>query len=58
MDRLLDAIEASFRAGRTPLLLDHTASADASGFTPLETYYFYSGDHLLELKRMVVGEGR
>lgn len=54
MERLLDAIEASFRAGRTPLVLDHTAPAGSSGFTPLETYYFYSGDHLLELKRMVV----
>ena len=56
MPQLLYAIEAAHAAKRTPLLLDHTLAEGASGFSPLETYYFYSGDHLIEMKKMVVGE--
>ena len=52
MATLQDALEASWAKGRTPLLID--ATADGGDSTPLETYYAYSGDKVLDMKRAVV----
>ena len=52
MASLQEALEASWAKGRTPLLID--ATADGGESTPLETYYAYSGDKVLDLKRAVV----
>ncbi len=53
MPRLAAATRAAWDAGRTPLLVDATGDADG-GFSPLETYFSYSGDALIEVKRYVV----
>lgn len=47
------ALEAAYALKRTPLLIDSTGSSDGNT-SPLETFYFYSGHQLLELKKMVV----
>jgi len=52
MASLQDALEASWAKGRTPLLIDSTSDGGES--TPLETYYAYSGDRCLDMKRAVV----
>lgn len=47
------AIDAAYASKRTPLIIDSTRGADGET-SPLETFYFYSGHQLLELKKMVV----
>jgi len=59
MADMQDALEAAWAKGRTPLLIDMTAedfgSQHRSGeSTPLETYFAYSGDKLIDVKRLVV----
>jgi len=48
---LPDALNAAWAKGKTPLLIDATGG---DGTSPLETFYSYSGQQLLELKKMVV----
>lgn len=52
LDMLQAALDAARDKGKTPLLLDRTGSGD--GYTPLETFYSYSGHQLVELKKYVV----
>ena len=52
MAQMQDALDAAWSKGRTPLLVDMTA--DGGDSTPLETFYAYSGDKLIDLKRLVV----
>jgi len=57
MKQTNDAIEKAFALGKTPLLVDVTTLAgdDRNGtFSPLESFYSYSGDVLIELKKAVV----
>lgn len=54
MNGLQDALEAAWAKGRTPLLVDMTADGARGDATPLEIFYSYSGDRLLDMKRMVV----
>ena len=43
------------QVGKTPLLIDVTADKEKKEqFTPLETFYGYSGEAILELKKGVV----
>jgi len=56
MKQTNDAIEKAFALGKTPLLVDVTTLAgdDRNGtFSPLESFYSYSGDVLIELKKAV-----
>ena len=50
------ALEASWRKGKVPLVVDATAEEGQreSGTTPLEAFYSYSGHALFEVKKMVV----
>ena len=52
------ALDAAWAVGRTPLLVDMTTPAgedkSGGGFSPLETFYSYSGEVLIELKKAVV----
>jgi len=57
MKRVPDAINAAWQQGKTALLVDCTTlpgDNKASTFSPLETFYSYSGEVLLELKKAVV----
>lgn len=57
MKRLPVAIEAAWKGGKTPLLVDMTTPKGenkSAGFSPLETYFSYSGDTVVELKKAVV----
>jgi hypothetical protein len=49
MKMLQDALQASWKKGKTPLLIDTTE--DQGGFSALETFYSYSGHQLLEMKK-------
>ena len=51
LDALDSAVQRAWAKRRVPLLID--ATADGDGFTPLETFYSYSGHQLVELKKMV-----
>jgi len=60
MKRLSDAIAAATAQGKTPLLVDVTTPAGENknaGFSPLENFYSYSGNTLIELKKAVVETG-
>lgn len=49
------ALAAAHDAGRTPLVIDGTGDDEGGGgTTPLEVFYSYSGEVLLEMKRFVV----
>lgn len=52
MAAMADALDAAWAKGRTPLLLD--ATADGGTSTPLETFFAYSGDKVIDMKRLVV----
>mmetsp|Transcript_22847 Transcript_22847/g.57206 ORF Transcript_22847/g.57206 Transcript_22847/m.57206 type:complete len:369 (+) Transcript_22847:120-1226(+) len=54
MGDLPAAIEASIQRGKTPLLVDATVGVEGESFSPLETFYSYSGDALIEMKKLVV----
>jgi len=54
MERLQDALDASWAKLCTPLLIDLTADGGHGESTPLEVYVSYSGDRLLDLKRLVI----
>ena len=53
MSKLQDALVQAFNMGKTPLLIDVTGDK-SEPFTPLETFYGYSGDAIVELKKGVV----
>ena len=57
MTDLPAAIDAAIARGKTPLLVDATVGVEGESFTPLETFYSYSGDALIEMKKMVVDVG-
>jgi len=60
MKRIPDAISAAWEQGKTPLLVDVTTPKGenkSAGFSPLENFYSYSGDILIELKKAVVETG-
>ena len=52
MASMQDALEDSWAKGRTPLLIDMTA--DGGDSTPMETFFAYSGDKVIDLKRLVI----
>lgn len=56
MSKLMDAYQAAWAADRTPLLIDCTtpSDADAGTFSPLETFFSYSSEAVIELKKAVV----
>ena len=59
MTDMHDAFEAAWAKGRTPLLLDMSSFDEGSQHrsgeaTPLETFFAYSGDKLIDLKKIVV----
>ena len=56
MSKLMDAYEAAWAADRTPLLIDCTTPSDAGAgtFSPLETFFSYSSEAIIELKKAVV----
>lgn len=54
MKRLPDALHAAWEQGKTPLLIDVTTPSGDNknaGFSPLENFYSYSGDVIIELKK-------
>ena len=53
LSKLSDAYAAATAASKTPLLIDMTGTKDEP-YTALETFYSYSGDVLVELKKLVV----
>jgi len=53
MRQLPDALSAAWAKKKVPLLVDMTGEED-NGYTPLETYYTYSGHMLIDMKKMVV----
>jgi hypothetical protein len=53
LSKLPDAYAAAAAASKTPLLIDMTGTKDEP-YTALETFYSYSGDVLVELKKLVV----
>lgn len=57
MAEMLDAMDASWEAGKTPLLIDRT-SEDSSSMSPLESFYAHRSHMLIELKKMVVEVNR
>lgn len=60
MKRLPLAFKAAWEHGKTPLVVDCTTlpgDDKNSTFSPLETFYSYSGEVLVELKRAVVEVG-
>ena len=60
MKRLNEATAAAWAVGKTPLLVDMTTLAgdDRNAvFSPLETFFSYSGDVLIELKKAIVEMG-
>lgn len=54
MERLQDALDAAWAKRRTPLLIDMTADGGRGDSTPLEVYFSYSGDKIIDWKRLVV----
>jgi len=57
MSALLPALEKAWAAGKTPLLIDDTDDPDPKkkqDFSPLETFWSYSGHAIFEAKKMVV----
>ena len=55
MSKLQDALAQAFEVGKTPLLIDVTGDKEKKEpFTPLETFYGYSGEAILELKKGIV----
>ena len=56
MSKLMDAYEAAWAADKTPLLVDCTLPSDAEpgAFSPLETFFSYSSEGIIELKKAVV----
>ena len=60
MSKLEAAYGQCWEEGKTPLLIDCTTPADEdrnAGFSPLETFFSYSGEGLVELKKAVVETG-
>ena len=53
LKQLQHALDEAWAQQRTPLLVDAT-QCEGSSHSQLETFYSYSGDQLLELKKMVV----
>ena len=49
-----DALAAAWAANLTPLLIDATDPKKEQEFSPLETFWSYSGHELFEAKKMVV----
>ena len=54
MNKLQDALDASWAKLKTPLLIDTTAEGGSGEPTPLEVFFSYSGDRILDLKRIVI----
>ena len=57
MSQLQRALKEAWNVGKTPLLIDCTTPKDegnGTGFSPLEVFYSYSGEGLIELKKSVV----
>ena len=56
MSKLMDAYAAAWAADKTPLLVDCTLPSDAEpgAFSPLETFFSYSSEGIIELKKAVV----
>ena len=56
MSKLMDAYEAAWAADKTPLLVDCTLPSDAApgDSSPLETFFSYSSEGIIELKKAVV----
>ena len=57
MKRLPEAVDAAWAMGKVPLLVDMTTlegDDKNSSFSPLENFYSYSGDVLLETKKAIV----
>lgn len=54
MPELPMAIELCLQIGKTPLLLDHTVAVEEEEFSPLEVFYSYSNDAIIEMKKYVV----
>lgn len=60
MENLIDAYEQAGKAGKTPLLIDCTTPEEAertASFSPLETFFSYSSEAYIELKKAVVETG-
>ena len=60
MSQLQKALLQAWNVGKTPLLIDCTTAEGedrGSGFSPLEVFYSYSGEGLIELKKAVVEVG-
>ena len=60
MSQLQKALQQAWNVGKTPLLIDCTTAEGedrGSGFSPLEVFYSYSGEGLIELKKAVVEVG-
>ena len=60
MKRMEVAMNAAWLQGKTPLLVDcttHEGEDRNAGFSPLESFYSYSGDILIEMKKAVVEVG-
>ena len=53
LKQLLQALEAARAAKRTPLLIDGSGNG-GDGFTPLETFFSYSGHQIWETKKTTV----
>ena len=55
MPKLERALEAAWKKKKTPLLIDFSdPKRESASFSPLETFFGYSGYELLEMKKMVV----
>jgi hypothetical protein len=60
MSALQTCLKHAWNVGKTPLLIDATTPSDGDsqggggGFSPLEVFYSYSGEGLVELKKHVV----
>ena len=57
MTELPNAINEAYKLEKTPILIDCTTPAGenkSAGFSPLENFYSYSGETLIELKKVIV----
>jgi len=54
MPQLPSAIDHAISRGKTPLLIDATVGVEGEDFSPLETFYSYRSEALVEMKKMVV----